>query len=84
MLRLLAKMPDGAETQVLYATESLSGIDRSGPLRARGLGKVSVFSSMAEVVADLDRVLSGCFMGTRLYVAGPESFMGSVVQVAAK
>jgi hypothetical protein len=84
LLRLLAKMSDEADIQVLYATESLSGVDRSESLRARGLVNLCIFSSTAEVVADLDRVLAGCFMGTRLYVAGSESFLGSVVQVAAK
>lgn len=84
LLRLLAHMPDGAETQVLYATESLSGVDRSGPLTARGLAKLRVFPSTAEVVAHLDRVLSASLMGTRLYVAGSESFIGSVGLVAAR
>jgi hypothetical protein len=39
---------------------------------------------MAEVVSVLDRTLSSCFMGVRLYIAGSESFIGSVVQVAMK
>ena len=84
LLRLLSRMPDGADTQVLYATESLSGTDRSEPLRARGLLDLRVFATMAEAVAVLDRTLAGCFMGMRLYVAGSESFIGSVVQVATK
>jgi hypothetical protein len=84
LLRLLAKMPDRADTQVLYATESLSGIEPSEALRARGHDKLRIFSSIAEVVAYLDHVLARCFMGTRLYVAGSESFIGSVVQVATK
>ncbi|HWB07841.1 MAG TPA: dimethylamine monooxygenase subunit DmmA family protein [Pirellulales bacterium] len=84
LLRLLEKMPRGADAQVLYAAESRSGVDRSEPLSAFGAVQCRIFPSMAEVVACLDQVLSTCFMGTRLYVAGSESFIGSVGQVAAR
>jgi dimethylamine monooxygenase subunit C len=83
LLRLLAKMPDEADTQVLYASESRSGIDRSESLGALGLARLRVFSSVTSLLANLNQVLSGSFMGTRLYVAGSESFIGSVVQLAA-
>src|SRR5262249_56781202 len=36
----------------------------------------------AALLAELDRALSGCVMGTRLYVAGSESFLGSAVRMA--
>ena len=84
LVRLLAKMPPETPLQVLYASESLSGVDRGDALGARGLSSLCVFPSIAEVLARLDDVLAGCFMGTRLYVAGSESFIGSVVQLAIK
>jgi predicted RNA-binding Zn-ribbon protein involved in translation (DUF1610 family) len=84
MLRLLDKMPEGAETQVLYASESRSGVDRSERLGAQMGAKLRVFPRVAEMVSHLNQVLSACFMGTRLYVAGSESFIGSIGQVAAK
>lgn len=84
LLRLLAQLPDGADFQVLYAADSLSGVERSDALSARGLAARRVFASAAELLAELDRVLAGCFMGTRLYVAGSESFLGLVAQLAEK
>jgi hypothetical protein len=41
-----------------------------------------VFATQAQAVAALDESLAGCMMGTRLYIAGSESFIGSAVQVA--
>lgn len=84
LLRLLKEMPQGADIRLLYATESASGTDRSEPLRARGLPDLQIFSSQAEAVVALDSILASCVMGTRLYIAGSESFIGSAVQVAMK
>ena len=84
LLRLLGRMPQGADVHILYATESLSGRDWSDTLRAHRRLDLHVFPKQAEAVAALDRTLSGCVMGTRLYVAGSESFIGSTVQVAMR
>jgi hypothetical protein len=107
LLRLLAEMPNGADVEVLYATELLSGkvgwdeqrkshhseLNRWDSLRLshptkiediRAPVRLRVFSSFIELLAHLDQVLAGSFIGTRLYVAGSESFLGSVSQVAAK
>jgi hypothetical protein len=84
LLRLLEAMPAGADTHVLYATESLSGTNKREELRARGLSDLRVFTTQAETVVALDRTLAACVMGTRLYAAGSESFIGSAVQVAMK
>jgi DNA-directed RNA polymerase subunit RPC12/RpoP len=43
-----------------------------------------IFQTEAELLAELDGKLAGCAMGTRLYVAGSESFLGCAVQVAEK
>jgi hypothetical protein len=66
-------MPPGADVRVLYAGQALPGV----------VG-LRLFPTEAELLAELDRALSGCAMGTRLYVAGSESFLGSAVQVAMK
>lgn len=84
LLRLLGEMPPGADIHVIYATESLSGRDWSEALRAYRRLDRHVFPTQAEAIGALDRTLSGCVMGTRLYVAGSESFIGSTVQVAMK
>jgi DNA-directed RNA polymerase subunit RPC12/RpoP len=84
LLRLLQEMPAGADIHVLYATESLSGTDRSEALVARGLSDFRIFATLTEVSVALDQTLAGCVMGTRLYIAGSESFIGSAVRVAMK
>src|SRR5262245_39562922 len=73
LLRLLARMPPGTDARVLYAGEA--------PPRLEGM---RFFPTEAELLAELDRTLSACVMGTRLYVAGSESFLGSAVQMALK
>lgn len=84
LLRLLEAMPIGPEIHVIYAAESLSGKDFSEQLAARRGTKLDLLATQAEAVASVDRTLSGCVMGTRLYVAGSESFIGSIVQVATR
>ena len=78
-------MPDGADMHVLYAIESLSSTDRSECPPLHGTcPTLQIFSTQAEAVGALDGTLAGCVMGTRLYIAGSESFIGSAVQVAMK
>ena len=81
LLRLLKKMPAGAKVDVLYTLEPLSGKDWNEQLRARW-SDLCIFSTQAEIVSTLDDTLSNCVMGTRLYIAGSESFIGSAVQMA--
>jgi len=84
LLRLLEAMPAEVEARVIYGVESCSGDDFSEELLSRRGANVFVLSTMAETVAAVDQELSGCKMGTRLYVAGSESFIGSIVQVASR
>jgi hypothetical protein len=71
--RLLARMPRGSDVRVLCTGESLPDVEG-----------MRLFRTEAELFAELDRMLSGCVMGTRLYIAGSECFLGSAVQVALK
>lgn len=82
LLRLLDALPPQADGLVLYARESRSGNDYSEALFQRGLANLRVFATQAEAVAALDQALAGGVMGTRLYIAGSESFIGSAGQVA--
>lgn len=84
LLRFLGEMPPSAEVRVLYAAESLSGHDLSEPLREQVGSRLCRTELQAEAIAELDRILSECTMGTRLYIAGSESFIGSAVQVALR
>lgn len=82
LLRLLEMMPGGADIQVIYARESVSGKDFSKQLVSHGRTNLRVVATKAEAIAAVDRTLAGCVMATRLYIAGSESFIGAIVQVA--
>jgi len=84
LLRFLKELPGGRDVHILYAVASLSGVDRSPQLYTLELADLRVFVTQAEVIRALDDTLAGCVMGTRLYIAGSESFIGSAVQVAMK
>ena len=78
LLRVLAGLPHGAVV-VLY-----TGEQSRDELSCLGLPALRLHPTEVEAVADLDRTLAGCFMGTRVYVAGSESFIGSCVQVTSR
>jgi hypothetical protein len=72
---LQAAAPDsGARTHVLFVGAS--------DFRAEGVAEVTLFEREQDLLARLQEVLDQSVMGTRLYVAGPESFMGLVMRIA--
>ena len=84
MLRLLGEMADKRDrTHILYSTESFSGVNLLGDLEDSGTAALQSFATNAGLVRGLEEVLQKARMGTRLYVAGSESFIGSVMQVAS-
>ena len=83
-MRLATRLATGAEIKLIYAGESASEGDWSEALRATELGDVCILRTHADAISELDNVLSNCSMGTRLYIAGPESFIGAAMQVAQK
>jgi ferredoxin-NADP reductase len=82
LLRLALKMPQDARIHVTYCAEPSRETDWSDALLAIGLCDLHILRTEAEALADLDDVLSKSGMGTRLYIAGPESFTGAALQVA--
>jgi hypothetical protein len=74
---LRAAAPEsGVRTRVLFVGSS------EEKFRAEGAADVSLFEQEEELLARLQDVLNHSVMGTRLYVAGPESFMGLVMRIA--
>ena len=74
---LRAAAPEsGARTRVLIVGSS------EEQFRAAGAADVSLFEREEELLTRLQDVLNHAVMGTRLYVAGPESFMGLVMRIA--
>jgi predicted RNA-binding Zn-ribbon protein involved in translation (DUF1610 family) len=79
--RMLVEAPEGfpGRTQVLYT----AGRGRADPeqLRALGVAAVDVLPDVERVLTVLDGLLDRASMGTRLYAAGDEGFVGRVVRL---
>jgi ferredoxin-NADP reductase len=96
LLRVIAEMRSAAarvlqNTQVLYvpdAGDAIAAADRSGAtpeierFRAAGVGNVQAFPDTPALLEEFRSTLGKSLMGTRLYVAGPESFIGLVMKIA--
>lgn len=86
LLRVLEELevvapPSGAperfsRTRVLVAATPLE------PFLNRGLARAQQFATADELLAEYRGLLESSLMGTRLYIAGPEHFIGRVMQIA--
>ena len=72
----------GARTRVLFIGSPEDQRTAATTFRTEGAAEVDVFGREEELLARLQEVLNDSVMGTRLYVAGPESFMGLVMRIA--
>jgi dimethylamine monooxygenase subunit C len=72
----------GARTQVLFVGKPDEQSASGELFRSSGAADVRLFGREDELLTDLQDVLTSSVMGTRLYVAGPESFMGLVMRSA--
>jgi predicted RNA-binding Zn-ribbon protein involved in translation (DUF1610 family) len=83
MLRLLGELvTQGCSVTVLYSCESFSGVDLQAELQGSAADYLHVFATNQALVEALDRHLGKAYMGTRLYLAGSESFIGKAMQIA--
>jgi hypothetical protein len=84
LVRLLRAMtPEQlAATTVLYSTESFTGQNYLIDLQQFSVHELAVFPANADAVRGLDAFLATAKMGTRLYLAGSEGFIGTSMQVA--
>jgi ferredoxin-NADP reductase len=67
--------------RVLYVAD-IATAGNFGERFRTGRSDVRLFDRVAELLADFRTILAGSFMGTRLYVAGPESFIGLAMKIA--
>jgi ferredoxin-NADP reductase len=83
MLRLLDEMA-GMDRPItlLYARESFSGQDFLSQLQQHTAHPLHVHETNQALIEALKALLGEARMGTRLYLAGSESFLGSAMQVA--
>jgi len=84
MLRLIRDMTPGQRqaSTLLYSTESFSGHNHLAELRQAQVGDLQVFDSNQALIDGLRRLLESAHMGTRLYLSGSESFIGTTMQAA--
>jgi DNA-directed RNA polymerase subunit RPC12/RpoP len=69
-----------ARTRVLSIADTGSGAPAD--YTALGLQELRVFQDVPALLSDFRSLLDDALMGTRLYVAGPESFIGLAMKIA--
>ncbi|HWJ35551.1 MAG TPA: dimethylamine monooxygenase subunit DmmA family protein [Steroidobacteraceae bacterium] len=87
LLRVLAEMRESApqaiaNARLLFVPEAADATDTVEQFKQIGLGSMSLFDDGASLLDTFRTVLAESFMGTRLYVAGPESFIGLAMKIA--
>jgi dimethylamine monooxygenase subunit C len=87
LLRVIAEMKSAApqslqRTRVLFVPDDADGGAGGAQFRAAAVGAVQAFDAAPALLGQFRAVLSESLMGTRLYVAGPESFIGLVMKIA--
>ena len=80
LLRIVGEMKGNAAA--LADTRVLLVEGDAAPFRAAGVSKVETFPAKPALLERFRGVLAESLMGTRLYVAGPESFIGLAMKIA--
>ncbi len=70
-----------ARTRLLYASSPNDG-SADALFGGSGIAQMMNFESIPALLAEFNRVLDRAWMGTRLYVAGPEGFIGLAMKLA--
>jgi hypothetical protein len=81
---MMSQAPPGfaERTHLLYADTETSPRPELERARSLGTARIDVLATVEEVMELLDGLLDRATMGTRLYVAGTEGFIGRVVTLA--
>jgi DNA-directed RNA polymerase subunit RPC12/RpoP len=81
---LFARAPDGyrAHATILFASGASAAAGYAGPLQALGARSFHLAPTVPTLLIRLNALLAGATMGTRLYAAGTEGFIGQVTRLA--
>lgn len=71
-----------ASRRLLYVADRSAATDALASVRAADVAEVRVFDNSPALLENFRTLLETSLMGTRLYVAGPEAFMGLVMRIA--
>jgi dimethylamine monooxygenase subunit C len=87
LARLLGEIKSAApaalgHTRVWYVSDPASPLSNADAFRAANVAELRTFDAIEPLLADLTAAMDQALMGTRLYVAGPESFMGLIMRIA--
>ena len=88
LLRVLGDMSGSPEalarTRVLYVPQraAAAGAAPAAAFGGAGVADVRIFGTTAALLEAFRDLLGRALMGTRLYVAGPESFIGLAMKIA--
>jgi len=74
----------GGRIDLLYSSESFSGNDLSRRLSGFDVGNAEFFPTNADLLRRLSATLAVARIGTALYLAGSETFIGRAMQVATE
>jgi dimethylamine monooxygenase subunit C len=76
-------MPESkARTRIWYVADAAAPQANTDAFRAANIAELRSFNAIDPMLSDLTAAMDQALMGTRLYVAGPESFMGLVMRIA--
>lgn len=80
---LRAAAPESLQrTRLLFLPDAASDREMTGSFNELQLGENQVFDEVAPLLTAFRSILEQSLMGTRLYVAGPESFIGVALRMA--
>lgn len=87
LARLLGEIKAAApaaldRTRLWYVTDPAAAQSNAEAFRAANVAELRTFDAIDPLLADLTAAMDQALMGTRLYVAGPESFMGLIMRIA--
>jgi dimethylamine monooxygenase subunit C len=87
LLRVIFEMRSAAarvlqNTRVLYVPDGGSATPEIERFRAAAVGNAQTFPGTPALLEEFRSTLGRSLMGTRLYVAGPESFIGLAMKIA--
>lgn len=75
--------PDAlVRTRAWFVSDAAAPAAGADALRTAGIAELRTFEAVDPLLENLTADLDKALMGTRLYVAGPESFMGLVMRIA--
>jgi len=73
-----------ASRQLLYVMDKTAPTAMQNAMQNADVGEIQLFNDTAAALAQFETILESSIMGTRLYVSGPEAFMGLAMRIAGR